>query len=305
MMPNGGRDGVAEAGGPLAVAQRYFEAWNRRDPDGIVQTFAEGGTYSDPTSGGELTGAAIGAYAGGLFAAFPDLSFEFVCASATDDGRVVGEWVMRGTNTGSLNGLPPTGREVVLPGVDMIAVEGDHVRSVRGYFDGGTMVRQLGLQVVVQPRALGPVEFGTSVRMNSGGRKQPGAFSMTMLEIRDDREAAEVSERSRGILREMATMPGLISTVLGTVGRMMFTVSAWEHPDQPRQLLREGGAHREAMQRFFGPDFTRGGATTVWEPHRLNTMWVRCEACGRMADAHKLDGACQCGAALPEHPPYW
>jgi hypothetical protein len=30
----------------------------------------------------------------------PDLSFEIVCASATDDERVVGEWVMRDTNTG-------------------------------------------------------------------------------------------------------------------------------------------------------------------------------------------------------------
>ena len=59
------------------------------------------------------------------------------------------------------------------------------------------------------------------------------------------------------------------------------------------------------MQRFFGSAFTRGGATTVWEPHRLNAMWVRCEACGRMSDADKLDGACQCGATLPEHPPYW
>jgi steroid delta-isomerase-like uncharacterized protein len=305
MATNGERDGTVEAGGPLAVALRYFEAWNRRDPDEIVRAFAEGGTYSDPTSGGELTGAAIGAYAGGLFAAFPNLSFEIVSASAIDDGRVVGEWVMRGTNTGSFDGLPPTGHEVVLPGVDVIAVAGDRIRSVRGYFDGGTLVRQLGLQVVVQSRALGPVEFGTSVRMNVGGGKQPGAFSVTMLEVRDERDETEVRERSRGILREMAQLPGLISVVLGTVGTMMFTVSAWEQPDQPRQLLREGGAHREATRRFFGPDFTRGGATTVWEPHRINTMWVRCGACGRMADAHRSDGACECGTALPEHPPYW
>ena len=28
---------------PLAVAQGYFDAWNRRDPDAIVASFAEGG----------------------------------------------------------------------------------------------------------------------------------------------------------------------------------------------------------------------------------------------------------------------
>jgi len=34
---------------PLDVAHTYFDAWNRRDPAAIVSTFAEGGTYSDPT----------------------------------------------------------------------------------------------------------------------------------------------------------------------------------------------------------------------------------------------------------------
>ena len=36
------------------VAQRYFDAWNSRDPSAIVATFAKGGTYNDPTSGGTL-----------------------------------------------------------------------------------------------------------------------------------------------------------------------------------------------------------------------------------------------------------
>ena len=135
-----------------------------------------------------------------MFAAFPDLSFDIVRASATGDGDVVGEWMMRGTNSGSFGGLPPTGLGVALPGVDLIQVDGDAIRSVRGYFDGGTLVRQLGLQVVIQPHALGPVEFGTSVRMNVGQRKKPGAFSMTMLEVRSDQETAEVTERCRRIM---------------------------------------------------------------------------------------------------------
>ncbi len=31
----------------LEVAQEYFDAWNRRDPPGIVATFAEDGTYKE------------------------------------------------------------------------------------------------------------------------------------------------------------------------------------------------------------------------------------------------------------------
>ena len=53
------------------VAQRYFDAWNRRDPEAIVATFAEGGTYTDPNIPEGLGGQAIGEYAAGLFTAFP------------------------------------------------------------------------------------------------------------------------------------------------------------------------------------------------------------------------------------------
>jgi hypothetical protein len=30
---------------PMQVAERYFDAWNRRDATAIVASFASGGTY--------------------------------------------------------------------------------------------------------------------------------------------------------------------------------------------------------------------------------------------------------------------
>jgi steroid delta-isomerase-like uncharacterized protein len=130
---------------PMRVAQVYFEAWNRRDPGKIVASFAEGGTYLDPTSGGMLVGKAIGQYAGALFEAFPDLSFELVTAGPIGENMVAAQWVMRGANTASLFGGPATGKKVVLPGADFITVEGDKIRSVRGYFDRKEFGDQLGL----------------------------------------------------------------------------------------------------------------------------------------------------------------
>ena len=129
----------------MSIAAAYFEAWNRRDPDGIVATFADGGTYMDPTSGGALKGAAIGHYASGLFAAFPDLTFEVVSGGPIGENMVAAQWLMRGTNTGSLLGGPPTGKTVVLPGADFITIEGGKIRSVRGYFDSKEFGKQLGL----------------------------------------------------------------------------------------------------------------------------------------------------------------
>jgi ketosteroid isomerase-like protein len=72
----------------IAVSQRYFDAWNRHDAAAIVATFAPDGVYSDPTSGGPLTGDAIGAYAAGLWAALPDLSFELMSAGEPGEDMV-------------------------------------------------------------------------------------------------------------------------------------------------------------------------------------------------------------------------
>ena len=157
----------------LEVAQAYFDAWNLQDPAEIAATFAPGGTYNDPTTGQPLSGQAIVEYTSGLFTAFPDLSFEIVSAGVTGDGTVGAQWLMRGTNSGSFGGGPPTGQMVELPGADFIAVDGDKIRSVQGYFDQRTLVEQLGLQVIVQPYSIGPASFGSSVGGVGIGRDWP------------------------------------------------------------------------------------------------------------------------------------
>ena len=138
----------------MQVAQCYFDAWNRRDAEAIVATFGKGGTYSDPSAGEGLVGEAIAAYAKNMWSAFPDLVFDIRSIGHTEEGIVAAQWLMRGTNTGSFRGLPPTGRAVVLTGADFIHVEGDRIHSVQGYFDTRVVPEQLGLQVLIQPHAL-------------------------------------------------------------------------------------------------------------------------------------------------------
>src|SRR5262245_42829300 len=144
---------------PLDIAQRYFDAWNQHDVAAIVASFAETGTYSDPVTPVPLTGSAIGSYAQGLWGAFPDLSFDVVSITENASGLVSAEWLMKGANTGPFSGLPPTGASVVLPGADFIRVDGGKIRSVQGYFDSGALPRALGLDVIVQPRTVGPFGF--------------------------------------------------------------------------------------------------------------------------------------------------
>src|SRR5688500_7028039 len=102
----------------LAHVHRYFQAWNDRDPAGVVASFAEGGTYIDPNvPGPPLSGPALAAYAQGLFEGFPDLHFEIPDLETLPDGVTVARWLMRGTNTGPLHGAPPSGQVIALPGV--------------------------------------------------------------------------------------------------------------------------------------------------------------------------------------------
>ncbi len=280
---------------PLAVAERYFDAWNAHDSEAIASTFAPGGTYSDPRVSA-LDGLATGAHAASLWESFPDLAFEVSSIALTHDGRVNAEWVMRGTNSGSFQGLPPTEREVALAGADFITFAPEGIATVQGYYDSAEVPRQLGLDVIVQPSVIGPFAFGTSVRVNTGGMAVPGALALTMLEVRSDREKEDVRARTRAIAGDLAGTPGLISMLFTAVGHRMNTLSAWESPEAARALSRNAH-HQEAVRWAFGPSGPGVGASFALFVRQDIHSLVRCETCNTM----NLDPeVCrQCGAELP------
>jgi steroid delta-isomerase-like uncharacterized protein len=288
---------------PTQAAQAYFDGWIQHDAKAILATFADGGTYEDPASGGPLSGEAIGSYASGLWAAFPDLSFEIASVAENGNGLVAAQWVMTGTNSAPFMGLPPSGKKIRLIGADFIQVENGKIRSVVGYFDSGELPRQLGLQVVVQPTEIGPFRFGTSTATSTGKTAKPGAISVTMLHARSPQEVANVSNYSRQIVQEMLAIPEFIGMRGVTVGNSMLTLTAWENSEGPRKLMTEG-THAVAMRGFFGSDLASDGFTSVWVPARINPYWVRCGSCQKMVDSEKAAGKCACGSALPDAPAY-
>jgi steroid delta-isomerase-like uncharacterized protein len=286
------------------LIQRYFDGWNAHDARGIVSTFAPGGTYADPTTPGPLSGEAIGTNAEQLWRSFPDVKFEVGTHASAGDGLVAAEWTMKGTNTGPFAALPPTGRTVVLPGADFIRVSDDGIHSVQGYFDSGQIPRQLGLDIVVQPKSVGPFTFGTSIRLGGQTSRQPGAFSITALQARSTEDVERVREYSRRVAMEMPGLRGFLGWVGVVIGERMLTISAWDTPADPAQLMT-GGAHSEAARAFLGPDVAAGGWTSVWVPDRINTLWARCSSCGKMVSRDALGTTCQCGADLGAVGSYW
>ena len=284
------------------AVEEYVAAWNRHDAAGLVATFAEGGTYRDPTTGGPLAGPAISGYAAGLWSAFPDLSFEIVTL-AGGAGLVVAEWVMRGTNLGSALGLPPTGKQLELPGVDVIRVADGAICSVVGYFDTRAFAEQLGLQAIVQPRSAGPFTFGTAIAVRTGKRARPGAFSITAIYPESDEQVEYIRTTSRQIAQEMQQMPGFIAWTGLSFEEIMMTVTAWERPEDIR-LFMQNSTHRAAVQHHFNALGAAGTMVSSWVPEHLNVT-VRCTQCRRMVNYDRVEGLCSCGARLPEPLPCW
>lgn len=286
---------------PLDIAQQYLDAWNARDADAIVRTFAPDGTYCDPTTA-RCSGDTIGANARRLWSAFPDLAFEIVSVEQAGAGRVVAEWIMKGTNTGAFQGLPATGRPISLPGVDVITIGADGITSVTGYFDSRAIPDQLGLQVLIQPFTVGPFTFGNSVGVQSGRKTKPGAFGITTI-WNSDARTEEIRALTRETAIEMLKMEGFIGVSFFRMGGRGVTISAWEKPEQTKQLMKDG-VHAEAMRRFWA-DLGDSAYTSVWVPAHINPLWVRCGGCGKMKDYEKHSGVCSCGQRLPEAPSYF
>ena len=287
----------------LNACQAYFDAWNNRDAAAITASLNADATYSDPVAG-EIPAAAVAGYATALWEAFPDLAFDVTGLAQTGEDTAAAEWTMRGTNSGPFRGLPPTGKTVTVPGADFIAVAGDKVKTVRGYFDGTATPTQLGLQVIVQPTAIGPFAFGNSASVRSGRLDRPGAISVTKLEARDDADAEAVRQLSRQIATDMLGMDGFIGFVGATVGSAMMTISAWDTPEQVDQI-NKNPTHKDAARKFFGPELAVEGWTGVFVPHHINALLLRCDSCGKMLRLTDGQTACGCGAQLRPAKPYW
>ncbi len=81
--------------------------------------------------------------------AAPDAKVEVTNVVAAAEGWVFTEHTGRGTHTGPLVGpsgtIPPTGRRVELPIGELVRVENGKITLIHAYYDGATLMRQLGV----------------------------------------------------------------------------------------------------------------------------------------------------------------
>lgn len=124
---------------------RAVEAFNDHDLDGMMAQFADGGTFVDPLEPDGVAGAELREYMIDLFEAFPDIRVEVERALTDEAGGTAMVCTYTGTHRGSMEGIPPTGRTIAVPGVSVVTVADDGVTSWRDYWDQQAFAEQLGL----------------------------------------------------------------------------------------------------------------------------------------------------------------
>lgn len=106
-------------------------------PDAVCCDVAQGCTYSGR--------AAVQRFLHTLYVdGFEHAQIDVRCIAA-DESAVAMEYVLRGRQAGTFAGIPPTGRSVVLPMTIVCQICDGQVWRASLYYDGGTLLRQLGL----------------------------------------------------------------------------------------------------------------------------------------------------------------
>lgn len=76
--------------------------------------------------------------------AYPDIHMTLDDLMIEGD-KVVGRWTARGTNTGPLMGMPPTGKQATVTGISILTITNGQVTEQRTNWDALGMLQQLGV----------------------------------------------------------------------------------------------------------------------------------------------------------------
>lgn len=129
---------------PQTLARECF-AWANGDESKADVMVESLDVYNPGLPGGEVHSRAEWAhYRDKIEAGFPDIHFGIDALVADEDIAMV-EFRITGTHTREFQGLPPTGREIEIVGVDVLDIEDGQVTEWRTYYDREDLKTQLGL----------------------------------------------------------------------------------------------------------------------------------------------------------------
>jgi steroid delta-isomerase-like uncharacterized protein len=139
------RDGIEAL---TAAIERYNAAWNAQDVDAAMAMHAPDMVFQNHTAGETAEGEAVRDHIAGIFAAWPDLTFE-TRRLYVREGLVVQEWTATATHANTMRRgdieAPPSGRQISWDGLDVIPFEDGLIKRKDVYSDSVSILRQVGL----------------------------------------------------------------------------------------------------------------------------------------------------------------
>jgi steroid delta-isomerase-like uncharacterized protein len=111
----------------------------------VLPLYTDDCTYEDVPMGAVNHGKEeLRAFGQLFFSGFPDATFEMTSGFVAGTWAG-GEWLMRGTHTGDLPGLPATEKSMAVRGSSMLELADGRIRRCTDYWDMAALLRQLGL----------------------------------------------------------------------------------------------------------------------------------------------------------------
>lgn len=127
------------------VRHAVEEVWNGQNFANLSEMVASDIVIHATLPEGEIHGPeGIKHFYGALHNAFPDLHFTIEDQIAEGD-RVVTRWSARGTHTGEFQGIPPTGTQFRLTGIDIDRIANGKVVECWPNADELGLLQQLGV----------------------------------------------------------------------------------------------------------------------------------------------------------------
>ena len=125
-----------------SLARRFYDIFNSGNTQALDGVAATNYIQHSPGLPPGLEGVKM--FMGMFRAAFPDAALQFEALLAEGD-RISGRWTVRGTQQGEMQGIPPTGKPVLITGIDIWRVENGKLAEHWDNWDQLGMMQQLGV----------------------------------------------------------------------------------------------------------------------------------------------------------------
>ncbi len=127
------------------IIQDWIEYWSSHNMDKLTSLFTDDCVYEDVTMGVVNHGKQeLKAFGEGFFTVFSDVKFNLQSSFVTSNWAGC-EWIMVGTQSGEMPGLPNTGKSVNVRGASILQLQDGKITRCSDYWDMATLLKQLGL----------------------------------------------------------------------------------------------------------------------------------------------------------------